>query len=107
MIGKFQHRCQVQELTTQDDGFAVTPDVWATSRDEFFSLQPLRGDEAIAAAHQQSQVTHKGICHFFSGANSKMRVKLGDRIFYADSVVNQFERNGYLEWKLVEVVDNA
>jgi len=104
MTGKFQCRMSVQSLATVEDGFGSgAPDDWQEVRAEMFFLQPLRGQEYIAAQMTQSNTTHKGMCHYFAGANSKMRLKYGDRIFHVDGVVNRFERNAFLDWQLVEV----
>jgi len=104
MIGKFQHRMRAQSLTTQNDGFDDdAPDLWEDFQQEMFALKPTRGDEVTSADTLQSQTTHTGTCHWFAGANSEMRLKMGERIFHVESVFNQFERNMFLEWKLIEV----
>lgn len=106
MIGKFEHRMEVQQLTTQESGFEDgPPDQWERVFEEMFLLRPSQGREEENADTMRSTVTHEAKCHFPMSVkvDSGMRIKYGDRIFHVESVVNEFERNRFLVWKLVEV----
>jgi len=104
MTGKFQHRMEIQQLKTVDDGFGDgEPDKWETIRKEMFSLRPKQETSNQQSDQMQSQTTHDAKCHFFAGANSTMRLQYGDRTFNVESVVNEMERNRFLVWALTEV----
>ena len=108
MTGKFEHRMQVQQLDAAEDGWADGPgDRWETVREEMFLLRPTSGREYEQADQMQSDTTHEAKCHHFVGANSGMRLKYGERIFNVESVVNEMERNRFLAWRLVEVVQGG
>ncbi|MCA9232504.1 MAG: phage head closure protein [Planctomycetales bacterium] len=79
------------------------PAGWQEIRREWGYIQPVDGREYEQSQQMRSDTTHKIATRWFDGATSAMRLVCGPRIFNATSVVNQDERNRWLEWRCVEV----
>lgn len=94
----------IQHQTTPKDNWGDGPDEeWEELRKEWFLLSPLSGREYEREQKMEATTTHRGRCRYFEGADSKLRLVYGDRIFNVQSVVNEEERNKWLVWRLIEV----
>lgn len=92
---------EVQEKTYTDKGFGDSGfDEWTTQRREWFTIKSTGGREYEQEQQIRSEITHKARCHYFGGANSKMRLKKDNRIWHVESVVNEDEANRWLIWML-------
>ena len=95
-------RLSVEARTQEADNFGEFPEVWEELRQEWFQVEPLGGREYEQALRMESGQTHKARCAWFDGANSKLRLTTGERIFNVQSVANWQERNRFLDWQLEE-----
>lgn len=93
----------VQTKTYTDEGFGDTAtDEWTTQRREWFTIQSTAGREYEQEQQIRSEITHKARCHWFDGANSRMRLTKGNRIWHVETVSNEDEANRWLVWELKE-----
>ena len=100
-------RLSIEEQTEPGGNFGdEPPETWEpfeSTPTEWFSLTPLGGREYEIAQRMEAGTTHKARCKWFEGANSRLRLTDGIRIFNVQSVVNWEERNRFLDWQLEEV----
>jgi SPP1 family predicted phage head-tail adaptor len=100
----------IEQRTVGNELAGEEAETWVRILREWFDIQPLTGREYVEAQAVQSNVSHKATCPFFAGANSKMRLTLGEnantpeRVFNVESVVNVGENNRLLEWMVKEEV---
>ncbi len=99
-----RQRIEIQQAIEGEDLDGIPEYRWQTLRTEKALMQPLTGREYELAQQMHSGTTHKIITRWFEGADSTMRIVRGDRRFNVATVINQHERNRWLEWRCEEVV---
>lgn len=102
----------VREVAVVDvDNITVSSVVGQTTGDTIYkhsvskskiwiNITPYRGvirDKKYVDDHKRSEITHKGITRYRSDLNSKLRGKLGSRIFEIINIININEINKYYE----------
>lgn len=98
-----RHRIAIQQLKEGEDLDGYPEDTWELHHEEMAKINPLQGREYEQAQQMQAGISHKITTRFFAGANSSMRLVYGARVFNVESVINQGERNRWLEWRCEEV----
>lgn len=77
---------------------------WRLFSQDFASIQPLSGQEAVVARQLQSSITHKVVMRYRAGINAKQRILWEGRTFNIREVRNIDERNWRLELRVEEGV---
>ena len=101
---RFTHLLTVEQDTPGSELNGESVENWREVRDVMGTVSPLTGREHQQAEQMQSNVTHRITTRYFTGADSRMRLRRGSRVFNVQSVVNVEERNRELEWMVTEVV---
>lgn len=70
----------------------------------FVSLLPLSGREYFTAQQVEARVSHRARTHWRSDVHPKDRMRIGERIFNIEAVLNVGEQNRELELMVVELV---
>jgi len=94
--GRLRHLVIVErnDNPPTDDYGAPAPPNWDNKFEErWCSIEPLSGDELIAAQHVVAGVTHRVRMRFLEGLTSAMRLRDGERIFNIARVLNVDERS--------------
>jgi SPP1 family predicted phage head-tail adaptor len=95
----------VIEVCHRGDELAGEPiETWTELRKAWGSVENASGSEFPSGGGIKSKVPATVTTHYFPGATSQMRLRLGQRIFNVESVVNQNELNRYLVWRVTETV---
>lgn len=102
--GNLRTRLVIEVNEPIHDGAGQLLENWKKLRSELFAIEPLSADEAPRGAQNEATATLRLRCRYFVGANSRMRLRAGTRIFLVAGVVNVQERNRWLEWTAREVV---
>ena len=104
--GQLRHRVIVEQNKppSTDEYGTLSPPAWDTFEERWCSIEPLSGDELIAAQHVQAGVTHRVTMRFLDGLHPSMRLRDGDRILNISRVINVGERNATQELFCREVV---
>lgn len=101
--GQLRHRGTIQSEQRTEDGYGgFNPPTWADVCTDWMSIEPLSGQEAVAARQLQDTVTHKIAMRYRSGITPAMRVKFGSRLFNIREVRNLDERNVRIEMRCEE-----
>jgi SPP1 family predicted phage head-tail adaptor len=98
-----RHRVTIEERPDEDgwsDSANAEP---VSSRAAMAAIEPLDGAEYIAGQQSNSRTTHKITTHYFGGANARMRILCGGRVFNVESVINLGEMNRFLQWRCEEL----
>lgn len=95
--GKLRNRIDIEEPTQQTNESGETQPTWSIKQTVWASVEPLRGQEAFIAQQVNNEITHKVVMRYTSGITSNMRIDFNGRKLYISSIVDQFERNEYLE----------
>ena len=105
MIGQLRHKVTIEEDsgTTRNAYNEITPN-WTTitGGEVFADVVPLNGRELIDAQQQQADVTHRVRIRYLSTVTPTMRVVHGSRNLHITSVINQEERDRWMELLCVE-----
>ena len=88
--GQLIHRItfQIQDLETEE---------WSNSFTTWANINPISGKEYYQAETINSDLTHKIRLRYRKGITSDMRILYNERIFYIISVINEYERNSFLQ----------
>jgi SPP1 family predicted phage head-tail adaptor len=96
--GKLQNKIELQEKQTQKNPVGENTVNWVTFATVWARIRPLLGKEFFNAAQVQAEVTHKINIRFTEKTDAAgrtlspiHRVKLGDRVFDINSVLNANE----------------
>ena len=76
-----------------DDYGAPSPPNWIKFEERWCSIEPLSGEELIAAQHVVAGVTHRVGMRFLDGLDATMRLRDGLRLFNIRAAVNVGERS--------------
>lgn len=102
--GTLRHYCELQSPVEAADSYGQRVQSWVTTTYVWCAIEPLSGREGMAAQEVQATVTHLIRTHYQSGITSKMRLKLGDRVFSIAAVINVDERNRELHLPCTEAM---
>jgi SPP1 family predicted phage head-tail adaptor len=95
----------VIEVCHRGDELAGEPvETWTELRKAWGAVEHAGGSEFPSGGGIKSKVSATVTTHYFPGANSQMRLRLGQRTFNVESVVNQNEQNRFLVWRVTETV---
>ena len=88
--GQLRHKItfQIQDLETEE---------WSNSFTTWANINPISGKEYYQAETINSDLTHKIRLRYRKGITSDMRILYNERIFYIISVINEYERNSFLQ----------
>ena len=102
-IGRLRHSITVEQLTSTAiaaSGMQAGERTWSTTplMTIWAGIEPLRGQQFIAAKGVQAEITHKVVLRYSTvSITPKNRIKFGTRVFDIDSIINPDERNEHLE----------
>lgn len=105
-IGKFRRRVKIQQTTQTQDSTGAPLNAWADFATVWCSIEPLRGDELLAAQQVEAQLTTRIRTRYLSGVQAKMRVVSEDgstRTWDIRSVSDVNDEHKELELMCVEV----
>lgn len=88
---------QLQDLEQEVEKWDDVCTVWA-------NIKPIAGKEYYQAETIESELTHRIIMRYRKGITPEMRVVYKGRIFYIQSVINDYERNVSLQLMCRELV---
>lgn len=77
---------------------------WATFATVWAGFEPLRGRENYQDMILQSTTNYRVTIRYLAGVTTKMRIKLGGRLFNIRSIMNPEERGEMLEFMVEEGV---
>lgn len=97
--GQLKHRItfQIQDLTQDND-------VWNDLFTTWASINPIAGKEYFQAETIASELTHRIRLRYRKGITPDMRVIYKGRIFYIQSVINDYESNTSLQLMCRELI---
>lgn len=108
--GRLRHRIDILQPTGAQDaaggttlassGSTVFATIWAT-------VEPISGNEQLAAQEFTSVVTHQIVIRYLSGVSANMQVRYSGRIFQILAVLNPLERNKVHVLLCVEINNSA
>lgn len=101
-VGAMRHRVVIQNRMKTDDSFGQEPQTWLDVLSCYAQIEPVSGMSQLAAAAQQSSVSHSIFIRFRNGINARQRVVFGSRIFEIDAAINIDERSVYLQLECTE-----
>lgn len=96
-IGELRKQISFQSEQMTADGAGGYALAWTTVLTAWAEIEPLHGDKRYVDGHLEAHATHKMILRYQSGVTPDMRVTYGSRTFKILSLLNQNERNQWLE----------
>ncbi len=98
-IGQLRKRVAIQAESSTPDGAGGYTLGWATVATVWADINPVTGNEAFVAQHLEGHITHRITLRWQSGVTitSDMRVLYGSRLFNIHAVLNNDERNQWIE----------
>ena len=105
--GELRHKARLEDADDSQDVQGTTKLAWSPRSTVWVSVTPISGKERLAAAAVASELTHRVRMRYRSDVTSRMRLVLvnrGNRVLKIVSVVNEGERDRYLELLCREVV---
>ena len=92
--GKLRHRVEIQRFTEKKDEWGNWVEAWETLAIVWAAIEPMKGEEYLAAMAFQSEITHKVTMRYFGeGITTKDLLVFNDRTFEIESIINVEERN--------------
>ncbi len=92
-IGTLRHKVEIQALTVTEDAIGNQVEEWTKVADVWAAVEPLQGDEKLAAAYIQADTTHRVTIRYLAGITPADRLLFDGRILEIESVRNLEERN--------------
>jgi len=92
-IGTLRHKVEIQALTVTEDAIGNQVEEWTKVADVWAAVEPLQGDEKLAAAYIQAETTHKVTIRYLAGITPANRLLFDGRTLEIESVRNLEERN--------------
>ena len=92
-IGTLRHKVEIQALTVTEDAIGNQVEEWTKVADVWAAVEPLQGDEKLAAAYIQAETTHKVTIRYLAGITPANRILFGSRTLEIESVRNLEERS--------------
>lgn len=103
--GKCKTIATFERLAVVAGDFDDNEDVWELVATAHVALEPLRGEERVAAQQINEQISHKVIWRYSAASialDSGCRMLVGDRTFQIVSLLNVNERNHWIEAMVIE-----
>lgn len=94
----------VEEVTAGNELAGEGETVATEVAQVYGAIMPLAGNEYLRAQQMEANSTHRIRTEFIPDAHPRLRLRCGERVFEAQSVVNVAERNRELEWMVTEAV---
>ena len=104
MSGRLRHLVTVQSNATSQDGQGQQTISWTKVDDVWAQINPVSGADYFNQSGEHADVTHKILVRHGVTVLPGYRILFGARIFDVRSVLNQLERNRYLQIMAVERV---
>ena len=102
--GWLRHRITIQKLTETRSASGAVVNSWSTHVSAWASIEPLKGQEYLAAKAQDASVDLRVRMRYQAGVTQKMRVLYGSRVFEIVSVINSLEKNKELQLMCKELL---
>jgi len=102
--GWLRHRITIQEGTSTRSASGAVVEGWVTHVAAWASIEPLRGQEYLAAKAQEAAVSVRIRMRYQAGITQAMRVLYGSRVFEIVSVINYLEKNKELQLMCKEIL---
>lgn len=103
-LSRMEARVEVQERTVTQDVYGAAVPAWATVAVRWGKVEPLSGREQWQAQQVRPDVTHRVTLRYYSALTARHRLKIGERIFNIESVVNVENRRRQHDCICVEEV---
>jgi len=104
MIGDLNKRITIQYPTRVSDGMGNFTETWNDSDTIFAAIWPVSAKEQIQSMQNVMEITHRIRIRYRSVLRPDWRLKFGTRYFAILSVINQNERNEWLDLLCKEAV---
>jgi len=91
--GSLRHYVEIHALTIIEDDIGNQTEEWAKVAEVWAAVEPLQGDEKLAAAYIQAETTHKVTIRYLAGITPANRLLFDGRTLEIESVRNLEERN--------------
>lgn len=101
--GSLRHNITVQVATNTQDSMGSVTRTWATFKAVRASIQPIRGNESIAASQIVAEATHMIQIRYLAGLLPSMRILYGARIFQIKSAADVYMGHRMMELLCEEV----
>ncbi len=95
--GVLRKRVTLQAESRTDDGAGGYALSWTDVATVWAEIAPLGGREAFAAHRLEARVTHRVRLRYREGITADMRLVMGSRVFNIRAVLNEGERNRWLD----------
>jgi SPP1 family predicted phage head-tail adaptor len=102
--GLLRHYVEIHALTIIEDDIGNQTEEWAKVAEVWAAVEPLQGDEKLAAAYIQAETTHKVTIRYLAGITPANRLLFDGRTLEIESVRNLEERNRELQLMCKEKV---
>ena len=101
-INDLRHRLALEEPQLAPDAGGGAAINWVKVADLWGSIEPLSGHESFIEHQTETVLTHKIIIRFRQGVLPEMRLVQGSRVFEIISVINEKERDVWLQLECKE-----
>ncbi len=101
-IGKLRHRVTLQSPTETRTATGDVVVAWVTEDTVWAAVEPLTGSEYLAVNQIQNDVSVRIVIRAYTGVVPAWRVVFGDRTYLIEAVLNEDERNAYMQLMCVE-----
>jgi len=91
--GSLRHYVEIHALTIIEDDIGNQTEEWAKVAEVWAAVEPLQGDEKLAAAYIQAETTHKVTIRYLAGITPANRLLFDGRTLEIESVRNLEERS--------------
>lgn len=92
LAARLRHRVTLQTPLTSPDGGGGTSIVWSDWASVWAAIEPLAGEERLAAGQIESAITHRVTIRYRAGVTAAMRVAFGARRLAVRAVIAPEER---------------
>lgn len=102
--GELRNRITIQKQVSTQDSFGQQVETWTDIATVWSNINPIAGREFFAAETVNSEITHKIRIRFRSDITPDMRVVYQSRMFFIQTVINEYEKNTVLQLMCKELV---
>ncbi len=101
-INELRHILKLErpELTT--DGYGGSERLWINVTDLWAKIEPLSTRETLLKDQVESEITHRIIIRYRTDVLPEMRLRKEGRVFEIIGVLNEMERNRWLQLECKE-----
>lgn len=104
--GRLRHRVSIERLSEETNAVGGVSRTWRSIARRWAGIEPLSGRERLNADQTNATVSHRIMLR--AGGLSitpKDRIRLGDRVFGIEAVMDRDERGAVLELMATEDID--